>query len=243
MKEVRTWLNKNGLGEYTSKFEEFGWDDITLLEEMTDEHIEACITKPGHKVRFKKAIARLTSGRSNFPVVENNETNICIPKVLYQRTKDAPDSWKETEDNQSALSCVPTVSNLAQSRETRNDGECKEIFKPSKGGDRAESNENSSKFADYTNKFPAEIKYTERNVAEYDDIITDTENEHDRNPSAELQLRSTEYVCNIFLILKIISSIWKTRLINVDPLKTHFYIVKPGFTGVYIICSYFFSKT
>ena len=27
----------------------------------------------------------------------------------------------------------------------------------------------------------------------------------------------------------------KTRLYNVDPLKPHFYIVKLGFTGVYII--------
>ena len=29
--------------------------------------------------------------------------------------------------------------------------------------------------------------------------------------------------------------ITKTCLYNFDPLKTHFYIVKPGFTGVYII--------
>ena len=30
-------------------------------------------------------------------------------------------------------------------------------------------------------------------------------------------------------------SITKTRLYNFDPLKAHFYIVKLGFTGVYII--------
>ena len=30
--------------------------------------------------------------------------------------------------------------------------------------------------------------------------------------------------------------ITKTRLYNFDPLKPHFYIVKMGFTGVYIIC-------
>ena len=28
----------------------------------------------------------------------------------------------------------------------------------------------------------------------------------------------------------------KTYLYNIDPLKPHFYIVKLGFTGVYIIC-------
>ena len=37
--------------------------------------------------------------------------------------------------------------------------------------------------------------------------------------------------------------ITKTRLYNFDPLKPHFYIVKLGFTGVYIIFSYFCSKT
>ena len=30
-------------------------------------------------------------------------------------------------------------------------------------------------------------------------------------------------------------TITKTWLYNFDPLKPHFYIVKPGFTGVYII--------
>ena len=37
--------------------------------------------------------------------------------------------------------------------------------------------------------------------------------------------------------------ITKTRLYNVDPLKPHFYTVKLGFTGVYIIFSYFCPKT
>ena len=31
-------------------------------------------------------------------------------------------------------------------------------------------------------------------------------------------------------------TITKTRLYNFDPLKPHFYIVKLGFTGIYIIC-------
>ena len=36
-------------------------------------------------------------------------------------------------------------------------------------------------------------------------------------------------------LIVICSSITKTRLYNFDPLKPHFYIVKLGFTGVYII--------
>ena len=42
----------------------------------------------------------------------------------------------------------------------------------------------------------------------------------------------------IFTIIQvpyIISAITKTRLYNLDPLKPNFYIVKLGFTGVYII--------
>ena len=35
------------------------------------------------------------------------------------------------------------------------------------------------------------------------------------------------YLCKLFIT--------KTRLYNFDPLKPHFYIVKLGFTGVYII--------
>ena len=38
------------------------------------------------------------------------------------------------------------------------------------------------------------------------------------------------------------SHITKTRLYNFDPLKAHFYIVKLGFTGVYIIFFLFLLK-
>ena len=40
-----------------------------------------------------------------------------------------------------------------------------------------------------------------------------------------------------------IRSITKTRLYNFDPLKPHFYIVKLGFTGVYIIFLILLKKT
>ena len=38
-------------------------------------------------------------------------------------------------------------------------------------------------------------------------------------------------------------NITKTRLYNFDPLKPHFYLVKLGFTGVYIIFFIFLLKT
>ena len=37
------------------------------------------------------------------------------------------------------------------------------------------------------------------------------------------------------IVMQILTLIMKTRLYNFDPLKPHFYIVKLGFTGVYII--------
>ena len=39
----------------------------------------------------------------------------------------------------------------------------------------------------------------------------------------------------IIIISKFMINITKTYLYNFDPLKPHFYIVKLGFTGVYII--------
>ena len=42
-----------------------------------------------------------------------------------------------------------------------------------------------------------------------------------------------EFVCACVRVLEI--TITKTYLYNFDPLKPHFYIVKLGFTGVYII--------
>ena len=38
------------------------------------------------------------------------------------------------------------------------------------------------------------------------------------------------------------NSITKTCLYNFDPLKAHFYMIKLGFTGVYIIFSLFLLK-
>ena len=56
--------------------------------------------------------------------------------------------------------------------------------------------------------------------------------------------RYFEQLClSLLVLLNINIHIMKTYLYNFDPLKPHFYIVKLGFTGVYIIFSYFCSKT
>ena len=59
--EVQAWLRDKGLEEHASKFQEHGWDDISLLQEMTDDDIEMCIKKRGHRVKFKKERVSLIS--------------------------------------------------------------------------------------------------------------------------------------------------------------------------------------
>ena len=51
----------------------------------------------------------------------------------------------------------------------------------------------------------------------------------------ELQLKGFVYAEKRYLSNSNLMHITKTRLYNFDPLKPHFYIVKLGFTGVYII--------
>ena len=57
-------------------------------------------------------------------------------------------------------------------------------------------------------------------------------------PSGNFYLRSLDrfisYIGGCMAIILVLY-ITKTRLYNFDPLKPHFYIVKLGFTGVYII--------
>ena len=61
MEDTKAWLISNGLGEYWSKFEEQGWDELSLLAEMSDVDIEACITKAGHRAKFRKVLKSLSS--------------------------------------------------------------------------------------------------------------------------------------------------------------------------------------
>ena len=48
---------------------------------------------------------------------------------------------------------------------------------------------------------------------------------------------------NYFFIKHVKTSITKTYLYILDPVKPHFYTVKVEFTEVYITFSYFYSKT
>ena len=56
MEEVRNWLRGFGLEDYADKFEEDGWDKLAVLFHITEEDLENCIQKPGHRKRFHLAL-------------------------------------------------------------------------------------------------------------------------------------------------------------------------------------------
>ena len=61
MEDVTIWLCEHDLGDYCHKFEEHGWDELSLLAEMSDVQLEKCIKKEGHRAKFRKALRKLTS--------------------------------------------------------------------------------------------------------------------------------------------------------------------------------------
>ena len=56
MDEVIEFLNRLDLSEYSSNFENEGWDRLEDLEHMTDEDLHQVIKKKGHVRRLKTAI-------------------------------------------------------------------------------------------------------------------------------------------------------------------------------------------
>ena len=61
MEEVKNWLCSVGLGEYWHNFEKQGWDELTLLTEISDVDLASCITKPGHRAKFSIALRSFTN--------------------------------------------------------------------------------------------------------------------------------------------------------------------------------------
>lgn len=79
MEKVQTFLCDNGLGEYWPSFRDNGWDDISVLPNITDAQLEKCIKKDGHRMKFEMAILTLKSNNTK----ERGEA----PKTLYEKQK------------------------------------------------------------------------------------------------------------------------------------------------------------
>lgn len=84
--EVNDWLAENGLGEYSAKFKERGWDEVSLLLEMSDIQIESCIQKPGHVVKFKRALGRLDPNVDDLTDMDFSYNTESRPKTNRQNS-------------------------------------------------------------------------------------------------------------------------------------------------------------
>ena len=84
MHDVAEWLKENDLHQYITKFEEYGWDKLSVLSEMTEGDIEMCIQKPGHKAAFKRALKNLRLKLDNPSSVPCS----CECKTVYQETRE-----------------------------------------------------------------------------------------------------------------------------------------------------------
>ena len=123
--EVNIWLNDNGLGEYSDKFKEKGWDEISLLLEMSDGQIEMCIPKPGHVVKFKKALESLNrsmgkpSRRGNAnneePRAGSSEMESSVDEASYAKMKER----KQFRPDDSESGEATPVNSLTYKSETQ----------------------------------------------------------------------------------------------------------------------------
>jgi len=63
--DLQTWLEGNGLGAYTAALLEAGYDDVDTFRQMRPEDLaEMCDiaqVKPGHRVRFRRAVEALSA--------------------------------------------------------------------------------------------------------------------------------------------------------------------------------------
>ena len=66
-KDVKNWLTKNGLELYFDKLVEKGWDTLEVLFELDNNEtdLKECISKPGHRQRFQRAVIREQAKRNH----------------------------------------------------------------------------------------------------------------------------------------------------------------------------------
>eukprot|EP00928_Gymnodinium_smaydae_P071103 TRINITY_DN5477_c0_g2_i1.p1 TRINITY_DN5477_c0_g2~~TRINITY_DN5477_c0_g2_i1.p1 ORF type:complete len:725 (-),score=115.44 TRINITY_DN5477_c0_g2_i1:634-2808(-) len=63
---VEAWMRQHGLGEYAAGLERGGYDDLSLLAQLSEREMEEMldvsqVVKPGHRVKFKHALRALMS--------------------------------------------------------------------------------------------------------------------------------------------------------------------------------------
>ena len=137
MGEVKVWLSSNGLGEYWPNFEEHGWEELSLLTEMSEVELEVCITKAGHRAKFRKALRSLTNAfassgnsespshadeRQKFPCEMGTMPVVNTTSSLTQRTgtltqlsrAESKDTFPKEDDAESMETVQKTDTGLGQ---------------------------------------------------------------------------------------------------------------------------------
>ena len=66
-KYVKKWLTENGLQLYFGKLVEEGWDTLDVLFELDNNEadLKECISRPGHRKRFQRAVIREQAERNH----------------------------------------------------------------------------------------------------------------------------------------------------------------------------------
>ena len=105
MEEVRVWLSSNRLGEYWQNFEEHGWDELSLLTEMSDDDLEMCITKRGHRAKFRNALRSLNKAPAN-----SGDTSTPFPVKDRADNADEVGRVSTGDVNQSTPLAAPTAT-------------------------------------------------------------------------------------------------------------------------------------
>ena len=82
--EYEIELQSLGLSEFASKFKEYGWDDIGLFPQMSDDDLMDCGMKAGHIAKFRRKYEKLppTYEDINAPPKYNDYVWIFIPGYL-----------------------------------------------------------------------------------------------------------------------------------------------------------------
>ena len=125
MGEVKVWLSSNGLGEYWPNFVENGWEELSLLTEMSDTELEVCITKAGHRAKFRKALRSLT--------IASASGNSVGPSHADERQKISCEMGAMPVAANAQATCTPSLAHRTETLTQLDRSKSKDTF-PTKNG-------------------------------------------------------------------------------------------------------------
>ena len=89
---LEDWLKNSKLHSYLESFLNFGYDDLSEIIEMSDEHLTQLtvdvdmVSKPNHVRRFRSSVAT-TKGESICPTKTTEKTDQTSTLIFYLNSK------------------------------------------------------------------------------------------------------------------------------------------------------------